>query len=358
MKHGPHGPAPMSFDLDAPPSSHFAVARFIKLLRLLWESDPQLSPVARTASVASSPTRFHPVRISDLLFFFIQYSDIHDPPRQHGRTRLIKTLDPAKFRQTGQTTINISGWPILHVDGPDIHKVVRPKFYIDEGDSPPPANTTGYFYFRPAEANRPRVSGGLRFRICPPNGDFATGKDLTRADGTVCEVPTVTLTQSRSRPLFDKAVEDGFISQDIQCFQIDASLLNCDTKEVDPSWLRLQTQHAVGPFHCAHSLGGGNRCQRMFIHWQVDVMPVSITSDGKIFIHPCQGTRYNVLSAKGFGSSTNHCVKDSFARQHTALRVASPTTSTHAFHKRLTTSTRHSNFRRCPRRMGGVNPAY
>ena len=129
-----------------------------------------------------------------------------------GRTRIIQTLDPARIQATGQTSLDISGKPTVHMAGPSVRqKVVLPYYCWDGGsDTLFPPNTAGYLYFRSAEPNHPRISGELRFRLCPSTDDFAAGQDLKRPDGTVWRAPLFAILRySCYRPLWEKIVEDG-----------------------------------------------------------------------------------------------------------------------------------------------------
>ena len=129
---------------------------------------------------------------------------------------MIKTLDPGKFRQTGQTLFDISGEPSLHIEGSRIHQRIKLPLYNGERQRDFPANTMGYLYFQPAEADRPRISGTLRFRLASTPEDFATRKDLRRPDGEVWQAPIFALAKFPSfKPLFDKIVEEGLIPEDL-----------------------------------------------------------------------------------------------------------------------------------------------
>ena len=129
---------------------------------------------------------------------------------------MIKTLDPSKFRQTGQTLFDISGEPSLHIDGPNIHQRLKLPLYHGEKERDFPAKTTGYLYFQPAPAKRPRISGTLRFRLAATPEEFAKSEDLKRPDGKVWQAPVYVLAKHPSwKPLFDKIMEDGLISQDL-----------------------------------------------------------------------------------------------------------------------------------------------
>lgn len=166
---------------------------------------------------------------SVLLFIIVLQTSL-----RHGRARLIKTLDPAKFRQTGQALIDISGHPSLRIEGPGVNETTVLTIYA-KTEPPYPAKTAGYLYFKPAEATHPRISGALRFRLAPTTAeDFATGEDLKRPDGTVRQAPIFALaTGAAHRRLIDKIVEDKLISQDLQRFM--AERISAKGKSAFPS---------------------------------------------------------------------------------------------------------------------------
>jgi len=100
----------------------------------------------------------------------------------------------------------------VHFAGPSVRQRVRLPYYCWDGRSDTlfPPNTTGYLYFQPAKPNRPRISGELRFRLCPSTDDFAAGQDLKRLDGTIWRAPLFAILRcSTYRPLWERIVEDG-----------------------------------------------------------------------------------------------------------------------------------------------------
>lgn len=135
---------------------------------------------------------------------------------------MVNTLDPAKFLQKGQPAIDISGLPTLRVKGPDTYRrTMLTGYHHDDDDVKKerlyPANTLGYLYFQPGEANHPRISGRVRFRLASTLEEFATGEDLKRPDGTVWQISLLFLAKTPGyRALFDQIVEDNLVPQDFQ----------------------------------------------------------------------------------------------------------------------------------------------
>ena len=79
-----------------------------------------------------------------------------------------------------------------------------------------PAEASGYLYFKPPEPHRPAVSAEIRFRPATTPEMFATGKDLEKPDGEPWGLPLFTLFDTGFRPLYEKLVEDGLVTQDVQ----------------------------------------------------------------------------------------------------------------------------------------------
>ena len=74
----------------------------------------------------------------------------------------------------------------------------------------------GYFYFRPAELHQPATAAGVRFRLAASPEAFATGEDLKLPNGEPWSRPLFTLiTSLRGRPLYNKLVEEGLVSEEV-----------------------------------------------------------------------------------------------------------------------------------------------
>ena len=77
-------------------------------------------------------------------------------------------------------------------------------------------DASGYLYFKPPEPHRPAVSGEIRFRLATTPETFTTGKDLEKPDGERWGLPLFTLINTGLRPLYEKLVEDGLVTQEMQ----------------------------------------------------------------------------------------------------------------------------------------------
>jgi len=139
--------------------------------------------------------------------------------------RIIKTLDPSQFKEKEQNVLHLrtlkSRCPLVKVQLGDIFKTVRVS-YLGGHDSGSgfPSHSTGYFYFCPAEHNRPPLCASVRFRLASTLEDFSAGEDLKLPNGEVWNRPIFVLPMGPTyRPLYDKIIEDGLIS-----FELDSKL--------------------------------------------------------------------------------------------------------------------------------------
>ena len=89
-------------------------------------------------------------------------------------------------------------------------------FYLTTCRPSFPVEGPGYLYFKPPEPHRPAFSGEIRFRPATTPEMFATGKDLAKPDGEPWGLPLFTLINTGFRPLYERLVEDGLVTQDVQ----------------------------------------------------------------------------------------------------------------------------------------------
>ncbi|KAF9030170.1 hypothetical protein BJ165DRAFT_1411436 [Panaeolus papilionaceus] len=98
--------------------------------------------------------------------------------RCHHNQRTVLSLDPTKLIQVKQPAIDISGIKNPSISLPRGSSTV---YFIHEGrvHLPFPDGTRGFLYYH-TPANRPRISGQLRFRITPSDdpASFPCGYDL------------------------------------------------------------------------------------------------------------------------------------------------------------------------------------
>jgi len=78
-----------------------------------------------------------------------------------------------------------------------------------------PPQALGYFYFRPAEPQRPAAAAEIRFRLAASVETFAIGQDLKTPDGEPWCRPVFTLHAKQNKALYDKLVEEGLVTKDV-----------------------------------------------------------------------------------------------------------------------------------------------
>ncbi|KAF8893723.1 hypothetical protein CPB84DRAFT_1783252 [Gymnopilus junonius] len=115
-------------------------------------------------------------------------------------TLIIKTLDPRKLELSAQPIYDLSGLKFTRLLVPSENGWVSAEYRrIDNSRLPFPPGTAGVLYYNQPPAERPPISGALRFRILSDVSKFDEGEDLVfrrRYEDGVWQVPLYNLVKA------------------------------------------------------------------------------------------------------------------------------------------------------------------